>query len=411
MKQRIADLEGGGDDVLRQQLDIASERQRELQEELDEAYEGNSTVNTYFMSFDLVCRIFRVLAISIFTFQVLYSSLVLVQYKPDEDRWTRMPFSLFPNSTTLRSSGVKTPGHSQVPAHFEGENESTSNQYLCGHSGSWNGAQWLHNNCKQYPKLNTVKAIFLGDSTMLRLSRAFISATEQTLRVTCKIVRFAPVPRCGMMEYLGITRAKVWEKPNQSTNVGPLAFGLGHPFCNDCSGCDPYEAKCPRFGIEYLPVEFAKDMELQSNFSLFTQENIRLYLSRRPRNDVAFVNSGLHDQNITGLTSQQYVQNVQDYLSLLVDNVRVLIWLSTSAPRGDANQPQTLPLTLERNQMVHFMIKQKFPRVFIMDVYNMTIKPEHHADNVHMKHFVYQQVAALLFKWTQATLMQYKKPG
>ena len=109
--------------------------------------------------------------------------------------------------------------------------------------------------------------------------------------------------------------------------------------------------------------------------------------------------------------AQQYVQNVQDYLSLLVDNVRVLIWLSTSAPRGDANQPQTLPLTLERNQMVHFMIKQKFPRVFIMDVYNMTIKPEHHADNVHMKHFVYQQVAALLFKWTQATLMQYKKPG
>merc|ERR1719494_1417948 len=89
-------------------------------------------------------------------------------------------------------------------------------------------------------------------------------------------------------------RALQWSPPS-TTVEGPLKNGLENHFCSDCSGCRGFIYESPFMDIEYIPVEFAKDVEVQTDDTRTTQETVAKYLKSTTRETIVFVNTGLHD--------------------------------------------------------------------------------------------------------------------
>lgn len=75
--------------------------------------------------------------------------------------------------------------------------------------------------------------------------------------------------------------------------VGPVGFGLEHPFCNDCSGCNSFIVKSQdgKHVLEYISMEFAKDRE----FDGIDSQSIVLNYLDKVRPDLVVINPALHD--------------------------------------------------------------------------------------------------------------------
>ena len=219
----------------------------------------------------------------------------------------------------------------------------------------------------------------LGDSTMWRLSKnfAFREASRETRHST----------RCGLATYLGAPRADNWTLP--SAVQGPVKYGLQHHFCADCSGCDASLTA----NVEYIPVEFANDVEIQTNSLRTTQEVVGEYLSKNNK-DVCFVSAGFHDLAISNLTEHGYVKNVLRYISLLRDGCTRIIWKSMSATRDDTSFPQRNLQIRAWNKAVRASLPTD---VAFLDVYSTSASGKwKHADNVHMEWGYYRALGNAL---------------
>ena len=227
----------------------------------------------------------------------------------------------------------------------------------------------------------------LGDSTMWRLSKNFAlrEASREASRETTLKGRHST--RCGLATYLGAPRADNWTLP--SAVQGPVHYGLQHHFCADCSGCDA----SLRANVEYIPVEFANDVEIQTNSLRTTQQVVGEYLSKNNK-DVCFVSAGIHDLAISNLTEHGYVKNVLRYISLLRDGCTRIIWKSMSASKDDTSFPQRNLQIRAWNKAVRASLPID---VAFLDVYSTSASGKwKHVDNVHLEGAYYRALGNAL---------------
>lgn len=223
------------------------------------------------------------------------------------------------------------------------------------------------------------RILYLGDSVTIQLfvfgriknrmiSPAKKQAMEKTGRLQC-ILRNAKNGRCTLNDQYGLSYPpnKTWVSPvnisaQQQIPHGPVAFGLQNPFCQDCMGCSPSLLECSlrenpsidfdianltnaeRMSLVYggfIGIEFARDVEMQSDRFLTTQENVAYYLKHKFNSDglrkywqqpTCIVNTGHHDVLVPNITKESYVENVRWYLRLLAAECRSIIWIATNAP-------------------------------------------------------------------------------
>ena len=162
-------------------------------------------------------------------------------------------------------------------------------------------------------------------------------------------------------------------------------------FCNTHeNGCRCGYFRCGSKDIEFLAklqvIEGPKDEHYTS------LGPIGPYLSSKPR-DVCVANVGLHE-GAKEVTTLEYTNAVETYLSLLQPHCKSIIWISTSAVKGDPKYRQNNACIQEWNQSVKRMIVTKFPNIAYIDMYPMSTVLEMHVDNVHLSGVYYKKAAS-----------------
>lgn len=166
----------------------------------------------------------------------------------------------------------------------------------------------------RYLCLNNRRLTVLGDSEMMRVHLAM----RQFLNCTNPFVRFGS--RCDEdVAYLSLTRATTFVQPTES--VGPVGYGLQNlgAGCRDCGGCNAALARCDGdhadvwSELEFIAVEFAKDVSIQTDRFPTTQENVAWYLKQLPSPEENFVvvNTGLHDTALRDSRPEAYLKNLE----------------------------------------------------------------------------------------------------
>jgi hypothetical protein len=94
-----------------------------------------------------------------------------------------------------------------------------------------------------------------------------------------------------------------------------------------------------------LSVEFARDVEWQTSEYSTTQENlISKYIADQWNSDdlvyefgrpICVVRAGHHDVAVPNITLEIYMENVNWYLELLLQQCDYVIWISSTAPAHD----------------------------------------------------------------------------
>ena len=241
--------------------------------------------------------------------------------------------------------------------------------------------------------------LFLGDSTMYK----FWKEARQLQRRNPDSVKIIRASRCNWLQSFGIKPSIVWQKPNR-TREGPVLFGLGHNWCTDCSGCNSHVLIPKRkadsfFLMDYIAVEFARDVEMQSVLGNTTQETLSKYLQQQGKlYSLCVMNSGFHDQKIKELNADGYVSNVKEYLELLIPVCLHIIWIETTAPSGNKNYAQTVKKTGKWNKALNSYLETHLNRnVSVVRVFEKSLKAKH-KDNVHMHQLWYFELARTLFE-------------
>ena len=95
----------------------------------------------------------------------------------------------------------------------------------------------------------------------------------------------------------------LWTPPKSTE--GPVGYGKHRPGCRDCSDCQPYLCTGgdthQKQSLEFLPVEFARDVTLQTAAFNTSQEVVAEYLPEHPK-DVCVVGAGLDDMKVVKKT-------------------------------------------------------------------------------------------------------------
>ena len=254
------------------------------------------------------------------------------------------------------------------------------------------GSDSCHTLFKHIMTKKVLSVLFLGDSTM---SRTFSSTSEYK----CGCQSMLQTSRCDLIEKFGMKRASKW-KPPISNEEGPLSYGKKHPFCTDCSGCPSnicVGAKRTEKCIEenFISVEFAKDVEMQTGASGTTQETVALYLEKKPRTDLCIVAAGLHDMAIPGITDTQYGNNLRWYLSLLQPHCSRMIYIGQTSVMGDPRYKQTNPRIKTWNAISSALVSNISFAAFV-DVFESSVRGKH-VDNTHMHAHYYRALKRMIF--------------
>lgn len=322
---------------------------------------------------------------------------------------------------------------------------------------------YLSQQQQSVPSLLNRRWLLLGDSTFLRMFRYLrqyltTDTVQQYIKYRATQQRCHDNPddnnrnvrddfhcshitasRCNSMEQFHLTRlptTQPWELPDFSNGEGPVKFGYDHSYCTDCDGCDSHIVSCaisdddtvercnndidstdpvtapfigPSYG-GYISIEFARDVELQTLAYGTTQENFLLkYIAnewnpptiiREFGRPICVVGTGHHDAAVPNITLHVYLQNVQWYLELIMQQCDYIIWISNNAPATDEYH-QTVRGTYEWNIAVRDMFflsnKNRSIRsnIFLIDVFNAS-QTYDHDDNIHMADAWYQSLASFL---------------
>ena len=188
----------------------------------------------------------------------------------------------------------------------------------------------LHYPADRYLCLEGRRVAILGDSQMnqvaIRLSKILGNCTRTRLGSRCGETR----------SYLGLSDIPSGEYTHPGPSEGPVIHGLQNlgSGCRDCKGCDAKLFVC-RDGIhhttiEYIAVEFARDVSLQSSAYSTTQENVGLYLSKQNVSYVVY-NTGLHDTALKDASSKSYERNLIWYSGVLKKflPLATFLWVDT----------------------------------------------------------------------------------
>ena len=230
---------------------------------------------------------------------------------------------------------------------------------------------------------------FIGSSVMRRTFKAITTVHNIYNRWKWKGT-YAYAERCNVGQFLGMKTvpSENWSKPEYGKE-GPLAFGLSNPGCADCSSCTAWRNGEAAPSVDYLPVEFARDVEIQTDATSTTQEAVGQYLARRGR-EICIVSAGVHDLAIPNVTKDTFFRNVAFYTRQLKRGCAKIVWVTMSSVRGDAQRPQKNDIILKWNDG---LIRGDFPDIAaILSVYGMSTTFSH-LDNVHLSPQYYLALA------------------
>ncbi|CAK0900361.1 unnamed protein product [Prorocentrum cordatum] len=247
--------------------------------------------------------------------------------------------------------------------------------------------------------------LFLGDSTMnllySRLHPIFDSAWHDTA---------VSKNDCDRMEFLGLDPAPEWVPPPQG--FAPLFKGLTHPYCQDTPSLRCYRgqvsvasgnvSKQCVLDFEYVPVEYAIDVSLQTNETNTTQGTIAAYVKKRYGSvDAIITNQGLHDFYMEAMSADDYVESVREQLLAFQGSVTVIIWILINHIFEDPVQTPfiTNARCAQWNEAVTDMISSEFPNVYILDAYKMSKLQSMHKDRFHMTLDYYDVLADIVLSF------------
>ena len=272
--------------------------------------------------------------------------------------------------------------------------------------------------------------------------------------------------RCGFVDYCGPWLEKrgdknQWMIQGAGKTQGPFIFGLRNPFCSDLShykntrietidvgvdadvdvdvnadadannadghndtdvaanvdidvGVDFGTASnvtvVPHKYTEYLVVEYASDVEQQTNTTNTTQQSVTLYMEQELKHynlttsdSVCVVNTGIHDQRLCDNKTEAncldiYRRNVQEYLRLLDRVCGNIVWISTTPVRGDVTEVQDSNRTVEWNKAVMSLLGTYYAeKSFHLDSWKRALNHDH-KDNVHFVESYYTALVELFVK-------------
>lgn len=244
--------------------------------------------------------------------------------------------------------------------------------------------------------------VFLGDSTMKALYEIIASQWKKGRNVT-----EVEASRCGMMEFLGLPPSSTgWTKPAEFLSslgpVGPVRYGLSSPYCTDCYACYARSkvdlspaSPLAVSSLHLLPLEFALDVELQTDGASTTQEVYFKYLGGKygaagTTKPACVVNVGIHDMRLP-LGASQFAENVGKLLGGLAEVCGRVVWVTISSTTNV--EPQNVEKVKGWNDEVKKVIYRDLAsQVATLDVEHMSswnsmvhIKPlDLHSDNVHL---------------------------
>ena len=242
--------------------------------------------------------------------------------------------------------------------------------------------------------------LFLGDSTMRALwsnARKFEHGNSVVLgRITTE------TGNCNWLQSLRIKQSKVWRKPN-SSREGPRDWRMA-PWCTECRNCNNYlvfpHVEMDNFSLmDFIAVEFARDVEMQSELGNTTQETLSRYFQLKGKIYLlCVVNSGFHDQTIKSLNMEAYILNVKEYLELLFPTCLHIIWIETNSVRGDKEWAQgTTKIGNWNNGLNSYIETHLHHKVSVVRVFERS-KQARRKDNVHMHESWYAELAKTLFE-------------
>lgn len=274
--------------------------------------------------------------------------------------------------------------------------------------------------------------VFMGDSTMWRLYR--YSGLSSYTQDSGRMQRMCPhyhcqsitSDRCDMNEILNLPRSSHWKPPNLTLGEGPRAFGLENPFCQDCQGCTSSFLWCRKNGAPetpcayndtnqvlvhggYFSVEFARDVEVQTEHCSTTQECLAYYLERdwntvditedfgRP---ICVVGTGHHDVGVANITQEIFLTNVDRYITLLSAQCDHIIWLSNNCPQSD-DYFQKANQTREWNMGMRDILMRRSHASFV-DVFEAS-RIHLHDDNIHMNSDWYRMLGGMIRQIVQGS--------
>ena len=225
--------------------------------------------------------------------------------------------------------------------------------------------------------------LYMGDSTMSHL----FSQSKPAFRGKSVCKELVPFAKCNIAKYLGFTQVDEsdWVRPGPT--VGPACnVQKCHPGCSECTSCAPAKYVCSNNrSMEYIPIEFARDVEVQSTNGKMssTQEHVGRYLMDHPK-DLCVVSTGLHDAALTD-QERMFTRNVLVYLELIRPGCKRIVWITSTAVRGDPKRPQNNTILRRRDQEVIalFTVTSTIPELRFVDVFEASVEWEH-VDNVHL---------------------------
>ena len=220
--------------------------------------------------------------------------------------------------------------------------------------------------------------VYLGDAGManipffLSLQWPFGNLTMNTRRNPCQnlIYMGLPPPEDG------------WKQPNPELGEGPIGIGKDRPFCMDCTNC--WNVKIDSspsngFFVEYLVVEYARDVSLQSRVTRTTQETTVFYLGRKNiAPSVCVASAGLNDAAINPpISDELYLQNLDKYLGLLQRTCDYVIWISLHAVVESEEVVQdNCRLHQWRNASMVLLAKRDYDNVYIIDIWDKSFNTD-----------------------------------
>lgn len=211
--------------------------------------------------------------------------------------------------------------------------------------------------------------VFLGDTGManipyfLSLQWPVGNLTIQTRRNPCQNLIYYGLPP----PYDG------WKQPNPDLGEGPTGLGKERPYCMDCTNCWNVKMESGEnndLSVEYLVMEYARDVSIPSRVTKTTQETALFYMSHNPPS-VCIAHAGLHDAAIPQITQELYLHNVDKYLGLLQRTCDYVIWISLHAVvESDDVTQSNCKLQQWKNAFMGLVDMRNYANVYVVDIWD-----------------------------------------
>ena len=151
-------------------------------------------------------------------------------------------------------------------------------------------------------------------------------------------------------------------------------------------------------------ISFRQDLKFPSVFENAKQITLSQYLQWHGKlYSSCVVNSGQHDQHRwwgveLQLSKEGYILNMKGLLEFLFPVCSHIIWIETTAPRGDKEWHQRADRTREFNTALESYLETHFnSKVSVVRVFDKSLEAKH-KDNVHLDELWYLELARTLFE-------------